>query len=293
MAGTREIKARINSVRDTMKITNAMYMISSNKMRKAKAALEKTEPYFFTMQSAMAYILEHFPDVKHEFFDSRQRLELWERKVGIVLITADKGLAGAYNHNVIKLAQEMLDANKGKSFLYVVGQVGARYFQKRGYKLSRHFEYTAQNPTLNRARNIANFLMERFLQERLDDIYLIYTRMNKNVPDPEILQLLPIVPEDYDLRYTKADTHLDDIPMLPSTEDMITSLVPSCITGFIYGALVESYCAEQSMRVAAMQSSTNNAKEMLAQLSIEYNRIRQATITQEITEVTAGARALR
>lgn len=291
MANTREIKERISSIKDTMKITNAMYMISTNKLRKAKAALEKTEPYFYTMQSAMAYILKHFPDIKHTFFDLRRKLDLTQRRTGFIVITADKGLAGAYNHNIIKLATEMLDANKGQSSLYVVGQVGMRHFEKHGYSVDEHFMYTAQNPTLNRARRIASFIIDKYINNELDDIYILYTRMEKNVVEPEIRQLLPIAPESYKSHKTKIDIHLDDIPMLPSPEAMVTSLVPSCVTGFIYGALIESYCSEQSMRVMAMQNATDSAKEMLQHLSIEYNRMRQAAITQEITEISAGARA--
>ena len=291
MANTREIKARISSIKDTMKITNAMYMISSNKLRKAKTALENTEPYFYTMQSAMAYIMKHFPHIKHDFFDLRPKLSLQQRRVGFIVVTADKGLAGAYNHNIIKLATEMLDANKGKNGLYVIGQVGMRYFEKRGYEIDEHFMYTAQNPSLGRARRISEFLIDKYTNHELDEIYILYTRMDGNNAEPEIRQLLPIVPEDYTRRNTKIDIHLDDIPMLPSPEAMISSLVPSCVTGFIYGALVESYCSEQSMRVMAMQNATDSAKEMLHNLSIEYNRMRQAAITQEITEITAGARA--
>lgn len=293
MANTREIKERISSIKDTMKITNAMYMISTNKLRKAKAALEKTEPYFYTMQSAMAYIMKHFPEIKHSFFDLRPERDLTQRRTGFVVVTADKGLAGAYNHNIIKLATEMLDANKGESSLYVVGQVGMRHFEKHGYSVDEHFMYTAQNPSLGRARRISEFLINKYINKELDDIYILYTRMDRNAAEPEIRQLLPIVPESYMRHRTNIDIHLDDIPMLPSPEAMVTSLVPSCVTGFIYGALIESYCSEQNMRVMAMQNATDSAKEMLGNLSIEYNRMRQAAITQEITEISAGARAQR
>jgi F-type H+-transporting ATPase subunit gamma len=291
MANTREIKERISSIKDTMKITNAMYMISSNKLRKAKAALENTEPYFYTMQSAVAYILKHFPEIKHPYFDIRKNIQLDKRKSGFLIVTADKGLAGAYNHNIIKLATEMIDSNKGESSIYVIGQVGMRYFEKRGYEIDEHFMYTAQNPSLNRARNISEILMEKFRNGELDEIYMLYTRMNHNNAEPEIRRLLPLNPKDYTRRTTNIDIHLDDIPMLPSPEAMVTSLVPSCVAGMIYGALIESYCSEQSMRVMAMQNATDSAKDMLHDLSIEYNRMRQAAITQEITEITAGARA--
>lgn len=293
MANTREIKERISSVKDTMKITNAMYMISSNKLRKAKTALSNTEPYFYTMQAALAYIMKHFPEMQNKYLDSRQELDLQDRKTGFIVVTADKGLAGAYNHNIIKLATEMIDANKGESFLYVVGQVGMRYFEKRGSGVDEHFSYTAQSPSLNRARRISQFIIDKYLNKELDDVYIIYTRMEKNTAEPEIRQLLPIVPKSFIRHRTNIDIHLDDIPLLPSPEAMVTSLVPNCVMGFIYGALIESYCSEQNMRVMAMQNATDSAKDLLHNLSIEYNRVRQAVITQEITEISAGARAQR
>ena len=185
----------------------------------------------------------------------------------------------------------MLDANKGESSLYVIGQVGMHHFEKKGYAVDEHFMYTAQNPSLGRARRIAEFIIDKYINNELDDVYILYTRMDKNVTEPEIRQLLPIIPDSYTRRRTKIDIHLDDIPMLPSPEAMVTSLVPSCVTGFIYGALVESYCSEQNMRVMAMQNATDSAKDLLHDLSIEYNRVRQAAITQEITEISAGARA--
>ena len=177
MASTREIQSRIKSIKDTMKITNAMYMISSTKLRKAKAALENTEPYFYSLQQAISRVLRHIPNVKHPFFNGREEIPKDERKIGYLVITADKGLAGAYNHNVIKLAQQEIEKHKGISRLYVVGQLGVHYFEKKKWDVDMHFQYTAQNPSINRARNIAEKLIEDYLEERLDTIYIIYTRM--------------------------------------------------------------------------------------------------------------------
>ena len=130
MANVKEIQDRIKSIQDTMKITNAMYMISSSKMKKAKKALSDTEPYFFEMQSAIRRILRHVPDIEHAFFDERPEIPKKDRKIGHIIVTADKGLAGAYNHNVIKMAEEQLQW-EGKHSLFVLGELGRQYFSKK------------------------------------------------------------------------------------------------------------------------------------------------------------------
>ena len=149
MANTREIKSRMNSIQDTMKITNAMYMISSTKLRKAKKNLEETEPYFYTLQSMIARIMRHLPDVENPFFQVRKTPE--ERVKAFVVVTADKGLAGAYNHNVLKMAQEQID-NCPNYRLFVVGELGRQYFKNKNIPVAEQFHYTAQNPSLQPAR---------------------------------------------------------------------------------------------------------------------------------------------
>lgn len=292
MAGTREIQSRIKSIKDTMKITNAMYMISSNKLRRAKAALENTEPYFYALQAAIARILRHIPDVKHPYFNGRENIKKEERKIGYLVITADKGLAGAYNHNVIKLAESEIEKHEGISRLYVVGQLGVHYFKKKKWDIDTHFQYTAQNPSMNRARNISEKLIEDYMQGRLDTIYIIYTRMSGASKEETVFQrILPLRRQDFKEADFAGVAHMEEIEMLPSPEMVIHSIGTNCVAGFIYGALVESYCCEQNARVMAMSSANDSAKEMLNNLSIEYNRLRQANITREITEIISGVNA--
>ena len=155
MANTKEIQDRIKSINDTLKITNAMYMISSSKLKKAKKMLADTEPYFFTLQSEMSRILRHLPDMEDIYFKSNEDKPMEERKVGYIVITADKGLAGSYNHNVLKLAEEHLLSHPNHE-LFVLGELGRHYFEQRGIEIEKQFHYTVQNPTLNRARNIAD-----------------------------------------------------------------------------------------------------------------------------------------
>lgn len=157
MANAREIQSRMKSIKDTMKITNAMYMISSSKLSKARTDLKNTEPYFFTMQDALAKILMESPDAGNRFFDQRPDLAPEDRKKGYIVVTADKGMAGAYNHNVIKIAEEATHTgeNENHNKLFVVGEVGRRYFETKNIPVDIDFKYTAQNPNMNRARYIA------------------------------------------------------------------------------------------------------------------------------------------
>ena len=150
MANAKEIKERMASIEETRKITNAMYLISSSKMKQAKKKLADTEPFFYAMQAEIARILRHVPDMHSQFFDGRESIPAEERKIGYIVVTADKGLAGAYNHNVIKATEELLK-KPGKHKLFVLGEAGRQYFAKReGIEMDTQFRYTVQNPTLHR-----------------------------------------------------------------------------------------------------------------------------------------------
>ena len=272
MANAREIQNRIKSIQDTRKITNAMYLISSTKLKKSKKLLEDTE---------------------HPYFNARKEIKEEDRVRGLVVITGDKGLAGAYNHNVLKLAHEWMEKSD-KNRLYVVGELGRQYFAARHVPVEEQFHYTVQNPTMHRARLIASSLIEDYLEGRLDEVWIIYTQMiNSMKVEAQMEQLLPLKQEDFSNVVIPADIHQEEIQMVPSPTAVMDHVVPNYVTGFIFGALVESFCSEQNARMMAMQSASDNAAELLNELSIEYNRVRQAAITQEITEVVGGARAQR
>lgn len=293
MANIKEVQDRIKSIQDTMKITNAMYMIASSNLKKAKKALEDTEPYFYTLQYAITRILRHVPDLEHKYFDTRSDVEKKDRKIGIIAVTSDKGMAGAYNHNVVKVAEEKL-AGEGQKKLFVLGELGRQYFQKHGYEIETQFHYTVQKPTMHRARVISEQIVDMYNRKELDEVYIIFTQMNNSISmETRTLQLLPLKKGAFQRKVpaSLADIHQEDIQMVPSEKDVLNMTIPNYVTGTIYGALVESYSSEQNSRMMAMQSSTDNAREILADLSIAYNRARQAAITQEITEVISGARA--
>ncbi|RDU24825.1 ATP synthase F1 subunit gamma [Anaerosacchariphilus polymeriproducens] len=290
MASSKEIKDRIGSIQDTMKITNAMYLISSSKMKKAKKNLADTEPYFFGIQDVAKRILRHAPDLENIYFDQRMNIRDEERKIGYIVITADKGLAGSYNHNVIKTVLEQYKIRKTKkNSLFVLGEYGRHYFEKKGYIIDHLFHYTVQSPTMHRARVIAEKMVDLYLNYNLDEIYLIFTKMiNALHSETQVLPLLP--QKKYSFSEESTDNLREESFFYPNPDSVMNSIIPDYISGVIFGALVEAYTSEQNARMIAMEAATRNANEMLKELSIKYNRARQAAITQEVTEVVSGAK---
>lgn len=306
MTNVKEIQKRINSIEDTMKITKAMYMISSIKLRKAKEKLEQTEPFFFGLQEQIGRILEHIPSIENLYFENREEdLKRTTKRKGYIVVTADKGMAGAYNHNVLKTAKSLLESDDNYK-LYIVGEIGRHYFEREHMIVSEHFSYTAQNPTMYRAQMIAGKALRRFERDELDEIYLIYSKMENSIQvSVDVKQLLPLKKHHFvdqnllapvgDANQYVQEQEVNDVEfyLWPSVEEVIKKVVYNYTIGIVYGALVESFCCEQNSRMIAMQSATDNAKKILHQLSVEFNRVRQAAITQEITEVIAGAKALK
>ena len=291
MAIIREIQSRINSVKDTMKITNAMYMISSSKMTQARKKLADTEPYFYGLQGEISRILRHVPEIRHSYFDARQDIPAEQKRIGSIVITADKGLAGAYNHNIIKLEEEIL-AQPGIHKLFVVGELGRHYFAKHNVEIDTNFQYTVQKPTMHRARDIGWSVIDQFLAGELDEVYVVYTRMENSVQtDAEKLKLLPLEAKDFGSMKMPLNMYREAIELYPSADSVMDSIVPNYVIGMVYGCLVEAYASEHNARMMAMKAATDSAESLIRELSIVYNRARQAAITQEITEVCSGAKA--
>lgn len=293
MANMTEIRSRMKSIQETMKITNAMYLISSTKLRKAREKLDATAPYFELLQSTIKDILFHSPDINHTFFDQRKKIKPEDKKRGYVVMTADKGMAGAYNHNVLKLAQERL-AQGNDNTLFVIGQMGRKYFTKKNVRIDMEFLYTDQDPSMWRARNIAETLVDLYRKEKLDEIYIIYTKMVTPLKaEPEIIQILPLKRQSFEEMNVELEKYHKIADYSPSPKVVMDHLVPNYVKGLIYGALVESFSSEQNARMMAMQGATESAKDMIRELSLLYNRARQAAITQEITEIVSGAKAFQ
>ena len=295
MANIKEIRDRINSVNDTKKITNAMYLISSTKLRKARKMLTDTEPFFFATQAMISRVVRHLPpEVENIFLETRADIPEDQRRKGYIIFTDDKGLAGAYNHNVLKLAEEHINNDGDNWKLFVIGEVGRFHFLSKNMSIEESFMFTSQNPTLHRARKIAAEILDYYYAREIDEFYCIYTTVHGNVCETRYEKLLPLeIITDIQKEHVPTGTMLEEFLMEPSPSAILDNIVPNYITGFIYGALVEAFCSVQSSRMMAMDSANKNAQKMLAGLQRTYNRQRQAMITQEITEVASGAKALK
>lgn len=297
MATIKEIRDRINSVNDTRKITNAMYLISSTKLRKARKMLTDTEPFFFSTQAMISRIVRHLPQgVENIFLETRVDIPEKERRKGYIIFTDDKGLAGAYNHNVLKLAEEHI-LNDGDNWkLFVIGEVGRFHFLSKNMAIEEAFMFTSQNPTLHRARKIAAEILERYYDREVDEFYAIYTTVHGTVCETRFEKLLPlgiITDIQAEKEHKTSGVRRDEFKMEPNPSAILDNIVPNYVTGFIYGALVEAFCSVQNSRMMAMDSANKNATKMIDMLQRTYNRQRQAMITQEITEVVSGAKALK
>ncbi|MDD4773323.1 MAG: ATP synthase F1 subunit gamma [Eubacteriales bacterium] len=295
MLNAKEIKDRMNGIRDTQKITNAMYLIASTKMQKAKNELNKTKPYFNALHNEIKRTFNTAGTVKGRYFCPSNVSEASDGTYGLLIITADKGLAGAYNKSVIKEAQQLLSKHADTK-LFVVGEYGRRFFLQHQIPVEKSFLYTAQNPTMDRARDISALLLELFDKGELDEIFIVYTDIKNNMTTEAVsARLLPFQPMQ-SAEYNGNGKSTEKEPVIPfefypSIDAVLDSVVKSVLSGFIYSALVASFCSEQSDRMTAMHSANRNAEKMLESLSIQYNSVRQAAITQEITEVIASVKA--
>lgn len=296
MANIKEIRERIASVSDTKKITNAMYMISSTKLRKAKKMLSDTEPFFYATKDMIERVVNNLPEgTKNIFLELRDDIPESKKKRGYLVFTDDKGLAGAFNHNVIKLTEEALANKKGENKLFVIGEVGRYHFNSENVDIEEFFPFTSQNPTLHRARKISAEILDYYYNRKIDEFYIIFTTTRGNSCDARIERILPL---DFlsALKRKKAPIRgnmYEEFLMEPSPSAVLDNIVPNYVTGYIYGALVESFCSVQQSRMMAMDNANKNAEMMIVDLKKSYNRQRQAMITQEITEVVSGAKALK
>jgi len=290
MAGTREIKDRIIGVQDTKKITNAMYLISSTKMRKAKEELDKTRPYFEALRSEMKRVFRSVEAAESRYFYKDGAGRSSEGRWGCLVITADKGLAGSYNHNALRAAEALMERHPDTR-LFVVGEFGRQYFRRKNIPMEENFGFSAQSPSLQRARAIATHLLEEYDRDDIKRIYIIYTDMkNALSSQTRTSRLLPLH-KDHFFAPDFEEAVEDPFEFLPSPEAVLDIVVPSYLSGYIYSAMVDSFCCEQSERMRAMDSANENAEKLLDELSLQYNRLRQGAITREITEISAGARA--
>lgn len=291
MINEYELRNRMNSIGETQKITGAMYLIASNELRHAKAAYDETRPYFDSLRAEIKKIFRSSSNIKSKYYYPADGDHLSGGTYGILVITADKGLAGSYNMNVIKAAEKALSEHPN-SKLFVVGNYGRKYFTARNIPFETDFEYSAQSPTLHRARKITSVLLGRFGSGELDKLFVIYTNFkNDVVMNVENERILPF----HRRQFLEGESHASDgeFKFYPSEKEVLEAIVPSYVCGFVYSALVNSFCCEQRSRMAAMETADQSARDMLEELDFEYNRLRQSEITREITEISAAARFQR
>ena len=291
MPSSKLLKERIESIQDTMKITNAMYLISSSKLRKARQNYQNVLPYFTRMRDTISRVVPHLPDEPvHPFFHEREK----ENPIrAYVVLTADKGMAGAYNQNLLKFLKEQCGSDPNARF-YVIGQTGYRALLHKDPRLVEEFHYGATAPTLQRARDITVDAIDDFKSGKLDEIYLIYTKIqNALTSEPVMERLLPLDREHLKPAPKGLGDPRGEVEMFPDAKTVFEQTAPIYMHGMIFGAMTESYCAEQSARMTAMDSATKSANDMIRELQLEYNRTRQGSITQEITEIIGGAAAVQ
>lgn len=288
MANNKEIQERMNGIKDTLKITNAMYLIASSKLRKARKNQQMVEDYFQTICNTIGDILNHMPQMEHIYLKSAGQKKTQGDRRAYIVITADKGLAGAYNLNVIKRAEQELEQYP-EAKLFVIGQIGKHYFEEKKIPMEEDFLYSSQNPSLQRARNITMDILEQFHEGRIDEVFILYTQMKNALRSEAVMmQLLPLSREQF--RECGSDSSRTE-SFFPDAKSVFNQIAPITMHGIIFSAMTESWCAELNDRMTAMDSASKSAKEMIADLELAYNRTRQYGITQEITEICAGAKA--
>lgn len=287
MSRLHEIQSRITSVKDTRKITRAMYLISASKAQRAKGQLEKTLPYFEMITTTLFEILASEVPA-HTYFIGHKRATEGKGNLYIVL-GSDKGMAGGYNRNILSRLEAEVD--KETATLLVAGQLGRSQIAREGYRVDHSFDYPVMNPSIHGARTIAEVIAEKYLTHEYREIHIIYTAMVTPLRmEPVVARLLPLHPEDFlEVGGIKKQKPERDVILYdPDPREVFDHLVPHYLMGIIFGAFVEAFTCEQTARRFAMDNATKSADEMIEHLTLRYNRARQAQITQEISEIVSG-----
>ena len=280
MAGSmKDIKLRIKSVESTMQITKAMELVASSKMRRAKERVEHSRPYFETLYESLTKIAAADPRARNPYL---RRDEI--KRTLLVVIAGDRGLAGGYNANVFKQA----DAAEGPVTVLPIGKRSAEYFAHHGAGLFTPEVLMAADVSVSECFTLSHQITEGFLKGEYDAVKLCYTRFDSMMTQTAItLEVLPLTIEPTEAQ--KAEARRSQILYKPSSEEVFGAIIPEYVAGVLYGAVCESVASELAARRTAMDAATKNAGEMIEHLNLYYNRARQAAITQEITEIVAGA----
>lgn len=286
MASMRDIKRRKESIQSTGQITKAMKLVSTVKLQKAKTRAENSLPYFNYMYQTVSSMLKKSATLSHPYLNAGS-----SPKKAIIVITSNRGLAGGYNSNVIKLVTGSGIA-KEDAVIYSVGRKGRDALARRGYKIAADYSEVMNEPMFKDAVDIGREVLEAFASGEIGEIYIAYTVFKNTVVHiPTFLKLLPV---EFDEQDKKEDVGSDLVLMNyePAAEEALNLIIPKYINSLIYGALVQALASENGARMQAMDAATSNADEMISNLSLLYNRARQSSITQELTEIIAGANAI-
>ena len=283
MASMRDIKRRKSSVQSTQQITKAMKLVSTVKLQRAKGRAEKSKTYFSCMYDTVVSMLSRAGEINHPFLKAGE-----SAKKAIIVITANRGLAGGYNSNIVKLVKNS-ELNREDCIIYAIGSKGRDALTRLGYEIRSDFSDVIEEPVYADAMKISNEVLKAFATGEIGEIYVAYTGFKNTVTHvPTLLKLLPIKVEDE----RSAEEQKAVLEFEPEAEEALDLIIPKYITSLIYGAMIESVASENGARMQAMDSATSNAEEMISHLSLLYNRARQSSITQELTEIIAGAEAI-
>ena len=287
MASMRDIKRRRTSIQGTQQITKAMKLVSTVKLQRARSNAEKSHSYFDTMYRTVCSILARVGESDHRYLKGND-----SKGKAIVVITSNRGLAGGYNSNVVKLITGNPDFVKEDIDLYTIGNKGYEAFHRHDYNVVRNLPDIIEAPTYADAMGLTDILLKSYSEGEIGEIYLAYTFFKNTVTHvPTIIKLLPVesIDEDQDGKPDKIEAVMN---FEPGDEEALDMIIPKYIAGQIHGALIEALASENGARMQAMDNATSNAEDMIDDLTLKYNRARQGSITQELTEIIAGSQAL-
>lgn len=281
MSDTAEIKHRIKSISDTRQITKAMELISVAKMRKAMEKQAVNAAYFNSVRSTIKDIMRHSTDIHHKYLEHRPN-----DRTAYIVIAGDKGLAGAFNNNVLNMAWEHMQT-RPVHYVVTIGQMARAFFEHKHQPVDLEFTHAVTNPTLHDARGIMRDILDLYDKNLMDEVVVVFTRMySTTVQKPELVRLLPIVETDIPGEETSSFT--GDILYDPSPREVLNVLVPQYLVGMIYSVLIHSFASEHAARMFAMSNANKNADAMLESLNLEYNRSRQDAITTELLDLASS-----
>ena len=288
MASMREIKRRRSSIQSTQQITKAMKLVSTVKLQRARTRAENSKAYFQYMYRTVTSMLAKAGTVNHPYVRGND-----SKNIGIVVVTSNRGLAGGYNANIVRMIVGS-GLDKERVRLYTVGRKGADGLARKGYEIISDYSDVIDDSTYADAKELARKLLADFANGDIGEIYVAYTEFKNTVSQiPKLIKLLPVKAEDAETD-DKGSTidKLTPMNFEPNEEEAIALLIPKYMTSILYGAFVEAVASENGARMQAMDSATNNAEEIISDLELKYNRARQGAITQELTEIIAGAEAI-